>query len=164
MRCSIYLTFYFVATLCLLFICIFICIYLHSFVFIKIKAGEGEMAIGPFHENINLRNISKWNSFYRLSSPCCLILLLVPIGAKLIGPHGGLQVYKQAVSCVPGSMEWPHYILKFFLFEIRWSIFMLILNNYKYKTFQSWLFAESNQGLWKTTANRPGPVKILLGL
>ena len=35
------------------------------------------------------------------------ILLLAAIGAKLIGPHGGLQVDKQKVCQVTGSVESP---------------------------------------------------------
>ena len=33
------------------------------------------------------------------------ILLLAAIGAKLIGPHGGLQVDKYGVTVVTGSVE-----------------------------------------------------------
>ena len=35
------------------------------------------------------------------------ILLLAAKGAKLIGPHGSLQVGKNGVTDVTGSMEWP---------------------------------------------------------
>ena len=36
------------------------------------------------------------------------ILLLAAIGAKLIGPHGGLQVDKQKVGKVTGSVDFPY--------------------------------------------------------
>jgi len=46
---------------------------------------------GSFHEIVNLKN--SWNEivFDRLWYPLSILLLTV-IGAKLIGPHGGLQV------------------------------------------------------------------------
>ena len=39
------------------------------------------------------------------------ILLLAAIGAKLIGPHGGLQVDKEAVTEVTRSVDWPSCLL-----------------------------------------------------
>ena len=41
------------------------------------------------------------------------ILLLAAIGAKLIGPHGSLQVDKQKVSQVTGYVESPKYKTKY---------------------------------------------------
>ena len=35
------------------------------------------------------------------------ILLLAAIGEKLIGPHGGLQVDKEAITEVTRSVDWP---------------------------------------------------------
>ena len=48
------------------------------------------------------------------------ILLLAAIGAKLIGPHGGLQVDKQKVCQVTGSVESPIYFLTDW-YEISYS-------------------------------------------
>ena len=47
--------------------------------------------IGSFHGKVNLKNGQ--NEIDRLWYPLS-ILLLAAIGAKLIGPHGGLQVGK----------------------------------------------------------------------
>ena len=43
----------------------------------------------------------KWDSFWQVMS----ILLLAAIGVKLIGPHGGLQVDKEAVTEVTRVAE-----------------------------------------------------------
>ena len=55
----------------------------------------------PFRGNVNQKNSR--NVFDRLWYPLS-ILLLAAIGAKLIGPHDGLQVDKNDVT---GSTEWP---------------------------------------------------------
>ena len=52
--------------------------------------------IEPFHGNVTHKNCRLeivFDSLLRSLS----ILLLAAIGAKLIGPHGGLQVDKQAI-------------------------------------------------------------------
>ena len=48
---------------------------------------------GSFHENVNLENSRNEIVFDILWYPLS-ILLLAAIGAKLIGPHGGIQVNK----------------------------------------------------------------------
>ena len=48
---------------------------------------------GSFHENIHQKNSQNEMIFDRLWYPLS-ILLLAAIGAKLIGPHGGIQVNK----------------------------------------------------------------------
>ena len=58
------------------------------------------------HENVTLKNGQNQIVFDRLWYPLS-ILLLAAIGAKLIGPHGGLQVGKKGVTDVTASMEWP---------------------------------------------------------
>ena len=63
-------------------------------------------SIGPFHANVNQKICRLEIVFDRLWYPLS-ILLLAAIGAKLIGPHGGLQVGKKGVTDVTGSMEWP---------------------------------------------------------
>ena len=65
-----------------------------------------KIAIGLFHENVTLKNDQNEIVFdrYHLS-----ILLLVAIRAKLIGPHGGIQVDKQKVCQVTGSVDSPLY-------------------------------------------------------
>ena len=92
-----------------------ICI-LHVFVFvlartllhstILVSKWRFQPTCGSFHENVTLKNgkneMVSDGLWYPLS-----ILLLAAIGAKLIGPHGGLQVDKQKVCQVTGSMEWP---------------------------------------------------------
>ena len=62
--------------------------------------------VGPFHANVNQKICRLEIVFDRLWYPLS-ILLLAAIGAKLIGPHGGLQVGKNGVTDVTGSMEWP---------------------------------------------------------
>ena len=59
---------------------------------------------GSFHENVTLKNGQNEIVFDRLWYPLS-ILLLAAIGAKLIGPHGGLQVDKNVVMVVTGSVE-----------------------------------------------------------
>ena len=54
------------------------------------------MINGSFHENFTLRNGQNEIVFDRLWYPLS-ILLLAAIGAKLIGPHGGLQVGKKGL-------------------------------------------------------------------
>ena len=51
-------------------------------------------SIGPFHANVNQKICRLEIVFDRLWYPLS-ILLLAAIGAKLIGPHGGLQVDKK---------------------------------------------------------------------
>ena len=68
-------------------------------VFLNFKERNREWGIiviessGPFHENVNKKNSRNEIVFDRLWYPLA-ILLLAAIGAKLIGPHGGLQVDK----------------------------------------------------------------------
>ena len=50
--------------------------------------------VGSFHEIVTLKNGRNEIVFDRLWYPLS-ILLLAAIGAKLIGPHGGLQVDKK---------------------------------------------------------------------
>ena len=64
------------------------------------------MAIGSFRAIVNLKNSRNEIVFDRLWYPLS-ILLLAAIGAKLIGPHGGLQVDKNVVTVVTGSVECP---------------------------------------------------------
>ena len=54
-------------------------------------------AVGAVHRKVNLRNDRNEIVFDSLWYPLS-ILLLAAIGAKLIGPHGGLQVDKQSLS------------------------------------------------------------------
>ena len=61
---------------------------------------------GSFHENVTLKNGQNKMVFDRLWYPLS-ILLLAAIGAKLIGPHGDLQVDKRTVCQVTGSVESP---------------------------------------------------------
>ena len=56
-----------------------------------------ETTMGSFHGKVNLKNGQNEIVFDSLWYPLS-ILLLAAIGAKLIGPHGGLQVDKEAVS------------------------------------------------------------------
>ena len=56
---------------------------------------------GSFYENVNLKNSRNEIVFDMLWYPLS-ILLLAAIGAKLIGPHGGLQVDKKKVCDVTG--------------------------------------------------------------
>ena len=53
--------------------------------------------VGSFHENVTLKNGQNEIVFDRLWYPLS-ILLLAAIGGKLMGPHGVLQVDKEAVS------------------------------------------------------------------
>ena len=62
--------------------------------------------VGPFHANVNPKICRLEIVFDRLWYPLS-ILLLAAIGAKLIGPHGGLQVGEKGVTDVTASMEWP---------------------------------------------------------
>ena len=62
--------------------------------------------VGYVHLNVNQKNGQNEIVFDRLWYPLS-ILLLAAIGAKLIGPHGGLQVDKQKVCQVTGSVESP---------------------------------------------------------
>ena len=66
--------------------------------------------LGSFHEIVTLKNGQNEIVFDRLWYPLS-ILLLAAIGAKLIGPHGGLQVDKQKVCQVTGSVESPSCVL-----------------------------------------------------
>ena len=61
---------------------------------------------GSVHRKVNLKNGRNGVVFDRLWYPLS-ILLLVAIGAKLIGPHRGLQVDKQKVCQVTGSVNNP---------------------------------------------------------
>ena len=54
------------------------------------------MILGLFHANVNLKN-GEFKSFLTVCYVPELSLLLAAIGAKLIGPHGDLQVDKQKV-------------------------------------------------------------------
>ena len=60
----------------------------------------------------------KWDSFWQVMVPLS-ILLLATMGAKLIGPQGGLQVAKQKVCQVTGSVESP-------LSNISLTVFVLL--------------------------------------
>ena len=62
--------------------------------------------------NVNQKNGQNDRLWYPLS-----ILLLAAIGAKLIGPHGGLQVDEPKVGKVTGSVDTPYcsYSVKNFL-------------------------------------------------
>ena len=62
------------------------------------------LTIGCVHLNVNQKTCQ--NVFDMLWYPLS-ILLLDAIGAKLIGPHGGLQVGKPKVGKVTGSMDAP---------------------------------------------------------
>ena len=59
------------------------------------------------HGNVNLKNGQNEIVFDRCTCPLS-ILLLAAIGAKLIGPHGGLQVDKEAVTEVTLSVDLPY--------------------------------------------------------
>ena len=63
-----------------------------------------QLKVGHSRENVNLKKGENEIVFGRLSVPLS-ILLLDAIGAKLIGPLGGLQVDKKVVSSVSDSME-----------------------------------------------------------
>ena len=52
--------------------------------------------MGPVHEKVNLKNGRNDIVFDRLWYPLSTILFAA-IGAKLIGPHGGLQVGKKGL-------------------------------------------------------------------
>ena len=67
----------------------------------------GVFSIGSFHKIVTLKNGQNEITFDRLWCPLS-ILLLAAIGANLIGPHGGLQVDKQKVCQVTGSVESPY--------------------------------------------------------
>ena len=56
--------------------------------------------------NVNQKNSQNEIVFDRCTYPLS-ILLLAAIGAKLIGPHGGLQVDKPKVGKVTGSVDSP---------------------------------------------------------
>ena len=64
-----------------------------------VKGGKKEvdqvriLITGSFHRKVNLKSSQNEIGFDRLWYPLS-ILLLAAIGAKLIGPHGGLQVDK----------------------------------------------------------------------
>ena len=63
------------------------------FAYVKGFNVEREYSIGPFHANVNPKICRLEIVFDRLWYPLS-ILLLAAIGAKLIGPHGGLKVGK----------------------------------------------------------------------
>ena len=62
--------------------------------------------LGHSTEKVDLKpaKMGFWQVYLPLST-----LLLAAIGAKLIGPNGGLQVDKQNVSQVTVFVEWPYY-------------------------------------------------------
>ena len=64
------------------------------------------MAGGSFHGKVNHKNGQNEIVFDRCTR-LLSILLLAAIGAKLIGPHGGLQVDKPKVGKVTGSVDAP---------------------------------------------------------
>ena len=64
-------------------------------------------ALGSFHKIVTLKNGQNEIVFDRLWYPLS-ILLLTAIGAKLIGPYGGLQVDKEAVTIT--STEVTRYV------------------------------------------------------
>ena len=59
--------------------------------FKKRPPKPSQNTLGSFHENVTLRNGRNEIVYERLWYPLS-VLLLAAIGAKLIGPHGGLQV------------------------------------------------------------------------
>ena len=63
---------------------------------------------GYVHLKVNQKNCQNEIVFDRLWYPLS-ILLLTAIGAKLIGPHGGLQVDKSKVGKVTGSVDAPRF-------------------------------------------------------
>ena len=63
---------------------------------------------GSFHANITLKNAQNEIVFGTLGTPLS-ILLFAAIRAKLIGPHGDLQVDKQKFGKVTGSVDSPNY-------------------------------------------------------
>ena len=70
------------------------------------------MNVGSLHGNVNLKNSRNEIVFDRSWYPLS-ILLLAAIGAKLIGPHGGLQVGKKGVTDVTQRFESP---------QLTWAI------------------------------------------
>ena len=65
-------------------------------IFSSALASQMKDLDGSFHEIVNLKNSRNEIIFDRLWYPLS-ILLLAAIGAKLIGPHGGLQVDKKSL-------------------------------------------------------------------
>ena len=63
---------------------------------------------GCVYLNVNQKNGQNEIVFYRCTCPLSILLLLAAIGAKLIGPQGGLQVDKPNVGKVTGSVD-AHY-------------------------------------------------------
>ena len=60
---------------------------------------------GSVHEKVNLKRGLNEILFDRLWYPLS-ILLLAAIGAKLIGPHGGLQVDKKVCDVTGNGPPW----------------------------------------------------------
>ena len=63
-----------------------------------VSYSEYYLTFGRVHLNVNQKTakMPKWDSFWQVIVPLS-ILLLAAIGAKLIGPHGNLQVGKWTV-------------------------------------------------------------------
>ena len=68
------------------------------------KMSNDLSTVGCVHLNVNQKNGRNEIVFDRLWYPLS-ILLLAAIGAKLISPHGGIQVDKQKVCEVTGSVD-----------------------------------------------------------
>ena len=71
-----------------------------------VNSGETSLSssVGSVHRKVNLKNGRNEIVFDRLWYPLS-ILLLAAIGAKLIGPNGGLHVDKQKCCQETGSVE-----------------------------------------------------------
>ena len=72
----------------------------------ELLIGQLKSIYGGVHLNVNQKNGQNEIVFDRWTCPLS-ILLLAAIGAKLIGPHGGLQVDKPKVGKVTGSVDSP---------------------------------------------------------
>ena len=67
-----------------------------------VRGGLLVVGVGSFHG----RETAKWDCFWNVYIPLS-VLLLATIGAKLIGPHGGLQVDKRNIIDVTRSVNSP---------------------------------------------------------
>ena len=85
---------------------------------LNFKSNYTKTKGGSVHWKVNLKNSRNEIIFDRLWYPLS-ILLLAAIGPKLIGPHGGLQVDKQKVCQVTGSVDSS--IKRIFLQKMRGS-------------------------------------------
>ena len=80
---------------------------MHSFsFFFNPLFADGTYTSQDFIGIVDLKNSRNEIVFDRLWYPLSILCLAaIGIGAKLIGPHGGLQVDKKVVTVVTGSVE-----------------------------------------------------------